>query len=378
MPSDNVRAVESLVKRALRRKSERVYGITRRCGWHGTSYVDWTATYGPKAGSLIFDWRQQLKPHRKGRFRVWRRQLMAACAASSYLTFLIAVAFAAPLLDIIGEKESSMFFLHGGESTKDTTRKRRSSSGKTTGVRTMNSAMERAEITDLKPFAITERGFAELCANHNDRAVGIDEAARSGDTSTKRRERMTQIAYAIASGVGKVISEKVAREAGLPNLVWRTLAVGSGEQPLDLGGDMAREEGEVVRLLGIPVPPGDEGGILDRLQKGQNAKDLMDLVNETITNDYGLALPRFLPIIVPMRSKLARRLRREVEDFCKSVGAVEVPWEYRFASRFGIVLAGAVVAAELKIAPWTVSHASLDQTNISASERSGGVDVEHR
>jgi putative DNA primase/helicase len=355
MPSVNVAAIEKLVKRALRQRSERLYTITRRGGWHGDSYVDFEETFGRQAGSLIFDWRELKESCRKGSFKAWRRQLMPACTASSYLTFVIAVAFAAPLLDIIGEEESSLFYLHGRESGSDEVRKLRSSTGKTTALRAMNSTMDSAAIVRLKPFRMTERGFAENCAKRNDRAVGFDEAARTANTAARRKEMMANIAYAIASGVGKVISEKVAQDVGLPNLTWRTMAVGTGELPPDL--DTIREEGEQLRFIGIVVPPGDSGGVFDRLASGQNAKDLLDTVKVTITENSGVALPRHLSKIVPMRPRLAKRARKEVEDFCQSVGAVDVPWEYRFASRFGIVLAGAVIAAELEVAPWTVKHA---------------------
>lgn len=131
-----------------------------------------------------------------------------------------------------------------------------STSGKSSTIRVMNSSMERAERTDLIPFAITERALGELCAKHNDRAVGLDEAARSAESTSTNKEKVAQIAYAVGSGVGKVISEKAARDLGLPNLVWRTIALCSGEPPLDAVGSAARKEGEQVRMIGIPVPPG--------------------------------------------------------------------------------------------------------------------------
>ena len=91
-----------------------------------------------------------------------------------------------------------------------------STSGKSSTIRVMNSSMERAERTDLIPFAITERALGELCAKHNDRAVGLDEAARSAELKSTNKEKVTQIAYAVGSGVGKVISEKAASDLGLP------------------------------------------------------------------------------------------------------------------------------------------------------------------
>ncbi len=101
------------------------------------------------------------------------------------------------------------------------------------------------------------------------------------------------MAYAVGSGVGKVISEKVARELGLPNLTWRTLALCTGEPPLDCDLGEGREEGEQVRLMGIPVPPGYQSGIFERLRSNQSANGLMSDVKKTIKHNYGHALPRF-------------------------------------------------------------------------------------
>ena len=357
MPSDDPSKIVELVNDALARKSERFYSITRRCGWHGDSYVDWKATYGPKANSLLFDFRYAPKTGRRGTLKKWRRGLRKACGASSFLTCGLAVTYAAPLLALSAEKESWLFYLHGKRPSCEDGRMHQSTSGKSSTIRVMNSSMERAERTDLIPFAITERALGELCAKHNDRAVGLDEAARSAESTSTNKEKVAQIAYAVGSGVGKVISEKAARDLGLPNLVWRTIALCSGEPPLDAVGSAARKEGEQVRMIGIPVPPGDKGGIFDRLMAGQEAKALMDEVERTITANYGHALPQFLSTIVPMRAKLAKRLRKDVEAFCENVGALTNPWEFRFASRFGIVSAAAVIAAELNLAPWNRKHA---------------------
>ncbi len=41
----------------------------------------------------------------------------------------------------------------------------------------------------------------------------------------------------------------------------------------------------------------------------------------------------------------------------KRVGADSDPWERRFAEKFGIVLAGAIIASEYGVAPWTINRA---------------------
>jgi putative DNA primase/helicase len=117
-------------------------------------------------------------------------------------------------------------------------------------------------------------------------------------------------------------------------------------------------EGAQVRMAPIPVPPGADGGIINRLDGSreklvEKAHLLVREVEATLAENYGVAMPAYLEKLWPRRSSLAPRVPRIIDNFVKRVGAASEPWERRFAEKFGIVLAGAIFASEFGVAPWT-------------------------
>jgi hypothetical protein len=61
----------------------------------------------------------------------------------------------------------------------------------------------------------------------------------------------------------------------------------------------ARQQGEQVRMIGVPVPGGAAGGIFNRIEGTATevvAKDceLAEQVETTISQHYGVAMPEFL------------------------------------------------------------------------------------
>ena len=273
-------------------------------------------------------------------------RLTRTCAASSFLTFGIAVGFAGPLLDVIREDEGVVFNLHG-----------KSTSGKSLSGRGATSIYGRARKSDLVTYDITPRALEELCASRNDLIAVLDEQGRIEGTPVARSEKIRSIAFMMPSGVGQQRSEKATQDASLRNVSWRLFALTSGEKPLEDRGGRQRVEGEQVRHVDIKVPSGKRGGIFERLdgsssQRKRKAIKLAKQVEATIGEHYGVALRPYLERLVANRAEIQPRVREIVETFIARVGAASDGWEYRFASKFGLVLAGAVLASEWKVAPW--------------------------
>ena len=170
VPDDRKEATE-FVREALRRSAAHRYAITRRGGWHGNSFVTNTGTIGEERKILCFSGSPQADPSiglKKGKLEAWREGLRKPCAASSFLTFALAVGFSGPLLDLIGQDEGVIFNFFGP-----------SSSGKSLAARTLHSQAGRARKSDLATYGITDRGAEELCFALNDWAVVFDEEGRA-------------------------------------------------------------------------------------------------------------------------------------------------------------------------------------------------------
>jgi hypothetical protein len=161
-----------------------------------------------------------------------------------------------------------------------------------------------------------------------------------------------------------VRSNKATRDSDLQNRTWRLNAISNGENPLG-----PRREGEEVRMPAIPVSPGSRGGIFNRAKDISDdilpeCKKLARQVEDTIALNYGWAMPEYLGKLVPRRQELEPRVRRIVDNFVSDLGADSDPWERRFATKFGLALAAAILLTEFDIAPWTRKRARVAITAI--------------
>jgi hypothetical protein len=187
--------------------------------------------------------------------------------------------------------------------------------------------------------------------------------------------------YLIPGGRGTMRSKKAMQDRDLQNLTWALLGVSNGENPLD-GPSVAgpRPEGAQTRMICIPVPPGNEGGIFNRVSGtsrgiSKQCKLLARQLEQTIAENYGVAMPAYLRKMVPKRPKLVARVQVIIDGFVKKMRADTDPWERRFAEKFGIVLAGAILMSEFGIGPWTEQRARKAIATLYRQARSAIVSV---
>jgi putative DNA primase/helicase len=365
LPDDPTTAVK-LVKQAVATRSQRTRRITIRTGLHDTSFVYPGQTFGPLAGMLKLEDASAIDPAlglKHGSLQAWREGLTNSFRHSDYLIFAASVAFSGPLFELAGEQEGVVFHFQPQNSTTDNNgAKTKSSSGKTLAARVAISIIGRSKRTDLISFAVTERGLEDYCFSHSNLIGALDEEGRAL-SGTGKHIKLSQLPYQLTSGRGTYRSQKAIRDPDLQNLTWLLPFISTGEKPLDdPKNESARMEGAQVRMAPIPVPPGADGGIFNRLDGSREAivKNAHLLVREdeqTLAENHGVAMPAYLGKLWPQRSSLAPRVLRIMDKFVKRVGAGSEPWERRFAEKFGIVLAGAIFASEFGVAPWTKERA---------------------
>ncbi len=328
---------------------DRTYEITHRTGWLGKSFVLPDMTIGPDANTLIHASRKSDKlgePSTQGSLESWLDGLRDPCLASSYLTFGIGAAFAAPMLQLVGQPEGAIFYLAG-----------KSSTGKTLTELAGLSAIERAVRGALLTHDVTERRLEEDCAAHNDLLQVIDEISRMIGSQRECRAKVQRLAHKITGGGGSRRSAKARQDSDLADLVWRLTCLWSGEY--SLGAEFlgtARARGELVRLIEIPVPE-SEDGVFDRLSSVQVSRtDLVSKAEAVIAKNFGHAIRAFINDLAADREAHTQRAAGLIEKFLEKVGAGSDPWAMRFATKFAVVYAAARLAAELKVAPWPPSH----------------------
>ena len=361
----NMDAAITIVRRALADRSKRSRRITVRTGWHGTSFVYPGETFGPLGGKLEHVGADEIDPAlglKRGTYQGWREGLKNAFEASDYLIFAASLAFSGPLFDLAGEQEGVVFHFQPQESSFESPEsKTKSTSGKSLAARVAISTIGRAQKTDLVSFAVSLRASEDYCFSHNNLVGALDEEGRAL-SGTGKHIKPSQLPYQMTSGRGTLYSKKAIRDPDIQNLTWLLPLISTGEKPLDdLKNQRVRTEGAQVRMAPVPVPPGGNGGIFNRLDGSPNeilkkAHLLAREAERTLGENHGVAMPAYLAVVA-RRSPCSVACRRITDYFVKLVGADFDPWERRLAEKFGIVLAAAIFAPKFEIAPWTEQRA---------------------
>jgi putative DNA primase/helicase len=325
---------------------ERTYEITGKTGWQGKSFVLPDITIGPDADTLIHASRNTAKPLEvqvQGSLDGWLGGLEDPCRASSYLTFGIGLAFAGPLLHLVGQDEGAIFYLAGESST-----------GKTLTELAAQSVIERAVRDSLLTHDVSNRAIEEACAAHNDLMLVIEEIARLMGSQTEIRKKLRELAHKIVGGGGSRRSAKAKQDLDLADLRWRLMCLWSGEKSLDpgfLGG--ARERGELVRLIEIPVPAHARHGIFDRLKGAKlSPTELAKKAEAAVRENFGHSIRAFIERLASDPEAHARRATELVERFLQKAEVGSDPWTRRFATKFALTYAAARIAADIEVAPW--------------------------
>ena len=198
------------------------------------------------------DWLKMIKPHRsRDKFR-----------------FILAAAFAAPLLRIIKQR---IFFVYNWGSSKG---------GKTAGLKAALSAWGDPERLMVN-FNATQVGLERTAAFYCDLPLGIDERQLAG----KNQEGLEKTIYMIASGTGKI---RGAKGGGLQTMrQWRTVAMATGEEPLSTDTSQTGVSTRVLEIYGGPF----------------ETEEQASLMHQESTQNFGWAGPEFIEHVLKVSEK---------------------------------------------------------------------------
>jgi hypothetical protein len=324
--------------------------VTGYTGWHESSFVLPDVTIGPDAETLEYRRREAAQKEQQvgGSLEDWRAGMKVPCRASSYIMFGTALGYSGPLLRLIEQDEGAIFYLCGESST-----------GKSLSELGGESIITRAVRDELLTHDITERALEEAAAARNDLFLTIDELDRFSGSEPELRTHVRTSSHKLTGGGGRKRSARATQDASLANLHWLLNSLWSGECPLDdrfLGE--ARRRGEMVRLVEIPVPRRNKGGVFDRMEGIElSTADLAKQVEEAGRSNFGHPIRAFLKCLVEDPESYKKKAKALVEEFVREVDAQHDPWIQRLATKFAVVYAAACIAAEMKIAPWSRKHA---------------------
>lgn len=313
--------------------------LVTRLGWHGDAYLLPDHQVGSSTEHLHFyEAGAALPPiSQAGSLEQWQQQVGALCVGNHRLAFAASIAFAGPLLHLLGQ-ESGGFHFHGI-----------SSSGKSTTGRVACSvygppAFERS-------WRSTDNALESIAAAHSDGLLVLDEISQCDPRI------VGETVYMLGNGTGKARANDRG-QAGKPVQEWRLLFVSSGEKTLaETMAEAGRElkAGMEVRMLAMHSDAGQGFGVYDTLLGFPGGAALSDELQARVRKYYGTPLVAFLTALCEPGKLLAytAMLRKTAERFAtEAVSANASGQAHRAAARFGLVAAAGELATALGVTGW--------------------------
>jgi len=149
--------------------------LVTRLGWHDKAFLLPEQQIGSHAEHLHFyEAGAQLPPiSEAGSLEQWQQQIGALCVGNHRLAFVVSVAFAGPLLNLLGH-ESGGFHLYGD-----------SSGGKTTHLQVAASVYGGPRL--VRSWRSTDNALESIAAAHSDGLLVLDEIGMATRASLVRR-----------------------------------------------------------------------------------------------------------------------------------------------------------------------------------------------
>ena len=353
LPHDKKQAL-GFVERLVRSTPANAVIARASPGWcnGATGFVMPYKRYGSARGQFIWSTREA-PPNfgrMEGNLEAYQQTVLTMAQSSPYLSLVILVALAGPLVDYVETKlrvrllsETAVFHFAG-----------ESSSGKTTLASVAQSVFGSPEIdTD---YEASNRGIAEHAYRRNNLASVIDdtESLALGDPATL--DKMLKLAQHIPRGRTKAISGRSTR-SDLPDLRWSCNAISSGPETVaELAALLRRRRhGDRARLLDVKLPSAKDGGIFGspvtaNQKPAGNSARLVRQLEAAILSNHGVLLDAWVEYLIA--NDAAARIVELFNKFVSETASGAIGLEQRFAGKFAILYAAGRVGVESRLLPW--------------------------
>ncbi|MBA1230873.1 DUF927 domain-containing protein [Pseudomonas viridiflava] len=340
--------------------------LVTRLGWHDSAFLLPEQQIGIHSEHLHFyEAGSQLPPiSESGTLEQWQEQIGELCVGNHRLAFVVGVAFAGPLLHMLGH-ESGGFHLYGD-----------SSGGKTTHLQVAASIYGGPRL--VRSWRSTDNALESIAAAHSDGLLVLDEIGMCDPRI------IGETVYMLGNGTGKARANDRG-QAGRQVQEWRLLFLSTGEKTLAQHMAEANKElkaGMEVRMLAVPADASKGLGMFDALNGFDDAAALSDALKARVAKYYGTPLTAFLTALCEpdKRHAWSAILRRTLEGFiATSLPASASGQAHRAAARFGLAAAAGELATAMGITGWpdgTATTAARVCLNAWMNERGGAGNFE--
>lgn len=331
---------------------------TDKVGWKDKSFILPDGMIGESNEAIVVQARGELQDifEKNGTLEDWKTKVAALCSGNSRMILAVSMAFASPLLHLIGEESGGVHLRCG------------SSRGKTTSLRLAKSVW--GNPTTIQVWRATDNGLESLASLHNNTLLCMDEL---GQLDPKKAG---DAIYMLGNGKGKQRADSSAEARSVKT--WNLLFLSTGELSLQevmkKTGDTTYA-GQEVRFIDLPADAGAGFGIFDHIHEYPSSAEFANDVNRNSNNYFGTAGKAFLRFIANNYDSAEVTAKKLVEDFVKNLDIeASDPQVKRVARKFGVIYAGGCLATRSKITGWDVEDVfnSIKQCFTEWLEERGG------
>ncbi len=322
-------------------KPERRITCVERTGWHGRAYVLPHGTIGPDAEGVILQTAGYTASDftERGTLAEWQQGVSGLAVGNSRLCFALSLAFAAPLLTLVG-MEGGGFHLKG-ESTD----------GKTTIMKAAASVYGNPDRYS-QTWRATGNAIEGIASRRNDALLCLDEL---GELDGREAG---QVAYMLANGQGKGRSKQDGdlRE----RKAWRLLFLSTGELSLEdhaASAGQRTQAGMEVRTIQIPSDTGQHGAF-EWLHGMGSGRTFADTLKANADHQHGTAFRALVEVLAAdieqHREHLVGEIKRLAAELTPKGAGNQVG---RAINRFALVAAAGELATRLGVTGWPEGEA---------------------
>ncbi|MBX9334102.1 DUF927 domain-containing protein, partial [Serratia marcescens] len=321
-------------------KPERKVTCVNKTGWHGDVYVLQDEVIGDGAEAVILQTASvQGKDFRvAGTLDDWQEQIGRYCVGNSRVAFAVSLAFAAPLLRLVG-MDGGGYHLKG-ESTD----------GKTTTMKAATSVCGGPDYWHT--WRSTGNALEGTASRRNDAAMMLDEIREVDGREAGN------IAYMLANGQGKgragTDGELRARKQ------WRLLFFSTGELSLTEHAARAGERtfaGMEVRMLQIPSDSG-KYGVFESLHGFDSGKALAEHFEVATATVYGTPFRAWLKALTADLNGMTASAKALMKEYTQLLMPDNAGNQVgRAINRFALVAMAGELATRLGITGWPEGEA---------------------
>ena len=277
----------------------------------------------------------------------WQTRVAAYAVNNSRLALGICLAFAGPLLEIVGEPSGGIHLVGASQT------------GKTTIAFVTGSVWGRGERgAQIRSWRATASGLEGVAAECCDTVLILDELSQANG------KEVADIVYSLANETGKSCADRRGDARASKN--WRVMFLSTGEitlaEKLATAGQRITA-GQEVRLVALPSDVGKGLGVFEALHDMESSAALVGHLRAAARTTYGTAGRDFLFTLAIARNDprmdIAGDIQRVREGFIRDHLPAGADGQVRsIAGRFGLIAAAGELATSWGIVPWPAGEAT--------------------